>query len=135
MSIAISDNAASVEAVALAARFNSGKLRLYSGSRPATPDTSVGGATLLAELTFGSPAFGAAASGVITANAITKCSSAAAGGSATWYRCVESDGTTPICDGDVTASGAGGDIQMASTTIIAGQEVTCSSFSHTVSKS
>jgi len=45
---------------ALAALANSGKLRIYDGSQPATPETAAG-ATLLAELTMNATAFGAAA--------------------------------------------------------------------------
>lgn len=55
---------------AILALTNGGSLRLYTGSIPASPD-SVASGTLLATLTLGSPAFGAASSGVATANAVT----------------------------------------------------------------
>ena len=74
------------EADGLAALLNGGKLRLCDGTQPATGDDEVGTQVLLAELTFGSPAFGAAANGVVTATAITKDSSANATGAASWCR-------------------------------------------------
>jgi hypothetical protein len=37
-----------------------GSLRLYSGTQPATPETTLSGNTLLATFTFASPAFGSA---------------------------------------------------------------------------
>jgi hypothetical protein len=55
---------------ALLALTNGGSLRLYTGGIPATPDDAASG-TLLATLALGSPAFGAAVSGVATANAVT----------------------------------------------------------------
>jgi len=50
-----------------------GLLRIYDGSRPATGGAAT---TLLAELTFSDPAFGAASSGTLTASTITQDSSA-----------------------------------------------------------
>ena len=91
---------------AITARLNSGKLRLYSGTRPATPDTALSGNTLLAELTYNATAFGAAVNGVATANAITQDSAADASGTATFARSVESDGTTVVLDQEVGTSGA-----------------------------
>ncbi len=73
-----------------------GKLRIYDGTQPAT-----GGAvtTLLAELAMNDPSFGAAAAGVLTANAITDDTSADNTGTATWFRIVDSDDTF-VLDGD-----------------------------------
>ena len=75
MAIQTSIVARNAELDALAPLANSGYIRIYTGSIPATPETAVSG-TLLAELQFGATAFGAAAAGVITANAITQDSSA-----------------------------------------------------------
>lgn len=121
------------EANALAAELNNGYLRIYDGSQPATADDAIGGQVLLAELRFGATAFGAAAAGVITANAITPDSSANATGTATWYRCLKSDGTTPVMDGSVGTSSA--NLILNSVAISSGAEVSVTSFQHTVTKS
>lgn len=105
----------------LAARCNSGKLRIYSGTPPATADTALSGNTLLAELTMNATAFPGASSGTITANAITADSSADATGTATFFRIFESDGTTVVYQGTVGTSGS--DLNLNSTSINAGVQV------------
>ena len=102
---------------------NAGLLRIYDGTRPATGGTAT---TLLAELTCGTPFAGAAASGVLTANAITQDSSANASGTATWFRVVKADGTTFALDGNVGTSGS--DINLTTTTIVITQPVSVTSF-------
>jgi len=99
-----------------------GLLRIYDGTRPATGGTAT---TLLAELTFSDPAFGAAGSGIITAASITQDSSANATGTATWFRVVDSSATF-VMDGNVGTSGS--DLNMTTTSIVATQPVSCSSF-------
>lgn len=106
---------------ARAARLNSGFLRLYSA-----------GAVLLAELTFGATAFGAgtnASPSVATANAIGQDPSANASGTAATFSLYQSDGTTLEGSGTVTATGGGGDIELLSTAIVAGQPVTITALS------
>ena len=100
----------------------SGKLRIYSGSRPAT-----GGAitTLLAELTCNATFAPAAAAGVLTLNAITQDSSADATGTATWARIFKSDGTTIVLDCSVGTAAA--DIILNTTSIVAAAAVACTS--------
>lgn len=105
-----------------------GLLRIYDGTKPAGPDTAITTQILLAELTFSDPAFGAASNGVATANAITADSSANASGTATWFRVVTSAGTA-IFDGEVGTSGS--DLNLNSTSISAGAEVSVSSFTYT----
>lgn len=103
----------------------SGKLRIYSGTRPANPAAAITG-TLLAELTTNASAFAAAASGgVLTANAITGDTTADATGTATHFRLFKSDGTTAVMDGDVGTSGS--DLNINTTAIVAGAAVTMSS--------
>lgn len=83
----------------------------------------------VATLTFGTPAFGAAAAGVATANAITDDSSATGGTAA---KCVlKTSGATAVVNGSVTATGGGGDIELSSTTIGAGDTVSVSSLTYT----
>ena len=98
-------------------------LRIYDGSRPATGGTAT---TLLAELTCNATFAPAAASGVLTLNAITQDSSANASGTATWFRIVKSDGTTFVLDGSVGTSGS--DLNLVTTTIVATQPVSITSF-------
>lgn len=128
----LSNTAANAEAVAVAALFNNGYLRIYSGTKPATPDTALSSNTLLAECRFGATAFGAPSAGVLTANAITGDTSADATGTATFYRCFESDGTTVLCDGTVGTSGS--DCNINTTSLVAGATIAINSFTHTVTK-
>jgi len=111
---------------AIAPNFNSGLVRIYDGSKPATADTAVSSQTLLAELTMNASAFGAASSGTITAAAITADSSANATGTASWFRVVESDGTTIICDGTVGTSTS--DMVINTTSIVSGATVSIASY-------
>lgn len=99
-----------------------GLLRIYDGSRPATGGAAT---TLLAELTFSDPAFAAASAGVLTADAITADSSANATGTATWFRLVDSTATF-VMDGNVGTSGS--DLNLNSTSISTGQNVSVTSF-------
>lgn len=114
---------------AIKASFNTGYLRIYDGAQPAGPDTAIGAQVLLAELRFGATAFPAASGGVLTANAITSDASANATGTASWFRCLQSDGTTAIHDGTVGTSAANAIV--ATTSIVAGAVVDCSSFTVT----
>jgi hypothetical protein len=123
---------ANAEADALAALLNNGYLRIYSGTQPANADTALSGNTLLAELRFGATAFPAAVAGVLTANAITADTSADATGTATFFRCFKSDGTTVVLDGSVGTATA--DLILNSTAIQLGAQVSVTSFQHTVVK-
>ena len=104
----------------------SGFLRIYSGTRPANVAAPITG-TLLAELVCNASAFAAAAaSGVLTANAISNDAAANATGTATHFRLWKSDGTTGVMDGDVATSGA--DLNLDSVSIVTGQVISVSSF-------
>lgn len=96
-------------------------LRIYSGSRPAT-----GGAetTILAELTCNATFAPAASGGVLTLNAITADSSANNTGTATWFR-IQSSGAVHVLDGDVGT--AGSDMNLSTTSIVAGATVSITS--------
>jgi hypothetical protein len=87
--------------------------------------------TVLAVLTFGTPAFGAASNGVATAEAITQDSSADATGTAAKFVCKASGGTA-VFSGTVTASGGGGDMELVTTSITATQPVQITSFTFTI---
>lgn len=114
----------------LASDFNNGYLRIYSGSQPANADAATTG-TKLAELRFGATAFGGAASGVLTANAITQDSNAPNTGTAGYFRIFKSDGTTVLMDGSIGTSSSF-NLNISTTSIVAGNVVQCSSFTITL---
>lgn len=132
MAATLSSTTVNGQADWLGGQLDSGYLRIYDGSRPENANTAVTSQVLLAELRFGADAFGAAVAGVITANAITRDDSAAAGGTATWCRILKSDGTTVMFDGSVGVIGSGENLELVSTTIIAGAPLEVSSFTYTV---
>ncbi len=132
MAINISNASASLGADAIADQLNTGYLRIYSGTQPATVNTALAGNTLLAELRFNATAFGAASNGVKTANALTADSAADATGTATFYRAFKSDGTTPVYDGTVGTSGA--DLNLNSVAIQSGAEVSVTALTFTQPK-
>lgn len=97
-------------------------IRIYDGTRPATGGTAT---TLLAELTASDPMFGASASGVLTASAITQDASANATGTATWFRVVDSSANA-VMDGNCGTSGS--DLNLTTVSIVSTQPVSISSF-------
>jgi hypothetical protein len=110
--------------------FDDGYLRIYDGSRPAGPSTAITGQVLLAELRFAATAVASESNGVLTFDTITADSSANATGTATWARCLKSDGTTAICDLEV---GTGThNVVLPTTSITIGVEVAISSMTVTV---
>lgn len=123
---------ASRAADAVTARLNTGYLRIYDGSQPTDADTAVGAQVLLAELRWNATAFAAAVNGVATANAITADSSANASGTASWFRALESDGTTAVFDGSVGTSGA--NLNLNSVAISSGAAVSVTAYTYTQSK-
>lgn len=104
---------------------NAGKLRIYSGTRPANPAAAITG-TLLAELVCNATFAAAASGGVLTLNAITQDTTADATGTATHFRLWKSDGTTAVIDGDVGTSGS--DLNLNTTSIVANAIVSVTSF-------
>ena len=104
-------------------------LRIYDGSRPSTGGTAT---TLLAQLTCNATFAPGASGGVLTLNSIASATSAAATGTATWWRIVQSNGTTHVLDGSVSTIAAGtGDMQLDSTSIVLGGTVAVSSATFT----
>lgn len=104
-----------------------GHLRVYSGSRPANPETAVPGASvLLVDFELNDPAFAPAtmvgtvasanANGVDPVNGL-------ANGTATWFRITDSNDVA-IFDGSVTDQTGNGDLKLATTTIVAAVPVT-----------
>lgn len=85
--------------------------------------------TLLAELAFSNPAFGAAATGTATANSITDDSSANATGTAAVCRIRDRDNAT-VFEGTVGTTGA--DLNLNTTSITSGDTVSISSMTVTM---
>jgi hypothetical protein len=127
-----SDEAANAAANAMAALCNTGYLRIYDGTQPATADTAITSQVLLAELTFGATAFGSASAGVCTANAITADSSANATGTASWFRVWKSNGTDEVYDGSVGTTGC--DLNLNTVSIVSGASVSVTSLTLTENK-
>jgi len=128
-----SDATAAAANDAVKALCNSGTLKIYGGSQPTDANTAVGAQTLLATFSFAATAFGASAasgtapsrSSVATAAAISDVT-AVATATATWFRALKSDGTTVVFDGSVGTSGC--DLNLVSTAIVSGEDVSISSF-------
>jgi threonine dehydrogenase-like Zn-dependent dehydrogenase len=116
---------------AIAATLNGGSVRIYSGTAPANADAALSGNTLLAQATLNATAFGAASSGVVTANSITADSSADATGTPTFFRLLTSGGTV-VYQG--TAGASGQELNLADLSggqILAGGSVTVTSLTMT----
>ncbi|SOE25625.1 hypothetical protein [Streptomyces sp. OK228] len=98
-----------------------GTIKIYSGTQPVNANTAITG-TLLATFTLDNPAFGAASGGVITLGATPLTTTGVAAGTATHFRVLSGTPAT-VFDGDVTATGGGGDLQLNTTTISVGVSV------------
>lgn len=87
------------------------------------------GAAEVSTLPASNPAFGAASSGVATANAITDDTNAT-GGTAAQYEFQDRDEGAVIL-GSVTATGGGGDIELSTVTVPALATVQITSYTYT----
>lgn len=103
------------------------KAEIRSGSQPAAATDAATG-TLLATVVFADPA-GTVSAGVLTFTdpaAVT----AVAAGTAGWARLLDNSGDT-ILDCTVSATGGGGELQLATTAITVGLSVDVTAFSIT----
>lgn len=105
-----------------------GSVKIYSGTQPTDANTAIGAQVLLATLPFTDPAAAAASSGTLTFSSITADASADATGTAAWARIVDNSGDT-VFDCDVGTSGA--TINLNTTSIVAGANVSITSFTLT----
>lgn len=121
-----SGTSASAAADAIVALADGGFLRIYDGIQPVNADTSLSGQTLLAELQFGTPAFGAATDGIALANSISDEDSVLEDGIASWFRVYSSDGTTSLWDGSVGDTGF--NLNLDSLDFITGDVISVTSF-------
>lgn len=80
-----------------------GRLRIYSGTQPASANDSPGG-TLLAEVSLANPSFTAASTGVATLLGTPISAVGVAAGTAGWFRIVDRNEAT-VVDGSAGTSG------------------------------
>jgi len=101
-----------------------------SGSADANGDLvfMTSGDVEVATLAMTNPAFGAAASGIATASAISDDTSAT-GGTVAKFKLQDRD-NAEVLRGSVTATGNGGDIELSSLTVGAGDTVSMSSLTY-----
>jgi hypothetical protein len=126
MAIRLPDAVRTAVADLIAARVDAGAgpgvMQLRSGAQPADADDAASG-TLLATVTFNDPAWVAAVLGVATLDVVpTLDTVGVADDTAGWFRILDSTGAK-VMDGDVTATGGGGDLEMDSPVISTGLAV------------
>jgi hypothetical protein len=126
----MADATVNAQASALSTLCNSGLIKIYDGTQPATAGTAIGAQVLGVTLTFNATAFGAPASGLLTANAITS-GTAVASITPTWARIFKSDGTTVVMD--ISAGASGANLTIGAFT--SGTVISASSFTHDVRNS
>ncbi len=106
-----------------------GSLRIRTGAQPANGDSAASG-TLLATFTLAATAFGAATDANPHADAVAAAIAdvaAVATGTAGYYEVLNNAGTV-LWTGTVTATGGGGDLTIASTSITNAQTVSVTSW-------
>lgn len=130
----ITNATVNAQADALARQLDNGYLRIYTGPQPATADTAITSQVLLAELRFAATSALAAVDGVLTFSAITSDEAANATGTAVWFRCFRSNGTTAVLDGTVGATGSNSNLELATAEIVENARISVTAFVHTVSK-
>ena len=128
----LTDLAANAEADAFASLMDGGSIGIYDGEQPDTADDPLSGQKLGVTLGLSSPAFGRAAAGIIVANPIAAGTAIASLQRATWARVYSAD-RKPVMDVSVGTRDAV--IILPTVSIPAGVTVTCSFFSHAVTKS
>jgi len=104
-----------------------GKILIRTAGQPANVGDADSG-TLLGTLTFSDPAFGAAATGVKTASAITSDTNADASGTAGHFRIKDSNDLV-IMDG--TCGLGSGDMSFDNNVIVAGGTIACTAMTYT----
>lgn len=106
-------------------------IQIRTGSQPAGPGSAATG-DLLATITCADPAFGSASTGAATLDADPVLSAVAVDdGEAGWFRALDSNAVA-VFDGEVTATGGGGELTLATTTITTGLTVQITSGTFTV---
>jgi hypothetical protein len=124
--------AANAACDAMAALLNGGTLKIYTAGSgvPATAADAITDQVLLGTLTLGNPAFGSAANGVATANAITGDTSADATGTAAFFRLLTSGGASRV---QGLCGTSGSDLNLNSVSIQSGAAIDVTSLTLTES--
>lgn len=105
-----------------------GTIEVRTGGKPATPATGPTG-TLLLTFTLNDPAFGSAVNGVAALDVSPDvAATGVAAGTAGWFRVKDSNGVA-VLDGACGTSGA--ELNLSTTTVSIGLEVTITSGSYT----
>lgn len=128
LSTAARNASANAIAALVDADAGAGTLKIYSGTVPANGDTDPAG-TLLATVAFAVTAFGAASGGTISATDPAAVTAVAAGTAA--VAIVEDASGDNVLVGDVTGTGGGGMIELATTTMSVGLTVDITGFTYT----
>lgn len=115
-----------VLADAWADQWDGGTLKIYSGAQPSSADDPASG-TLLATINLPTPAFGAAANGVV-AKAGSWSAVVSTSGTAGWFR-METASGSKIFDGSVGS--APNELSLDVTAMLAGGTVQVNSYSYT----
>lgn len=105
-------------------------ISFYTGTMAASTADGIGAQVLLGTCTCANPA-GVESGGTLTFSAIGSDASADNTGTATWVR-IKDNANTVVMDLDVTVTGGGGYVQMASTSITAGGPLAFNSFTITM---
>lgn len=134
MTVILSQVLAQSQADNFTSKANGGKLQIYSGTRPATPQVAITTQVKLIEFTLANPAFGASVISGVNAVATGNVGSIApvagsANGTAVWGRVLDSTGTA-IWDGDV-GTAAGSDFQLGTTAVLTTQSISLQSMTVT----
>lgn len=108
----------------------SAKLQIWSGSMPASCATAASGTKLLDDA-LASDWAANAASGSKNLNGTPIAGTGLAGGTAGYFRIMDSTNTTCHMQGTVTATGGGGDMTIDNTSIAVSQAVNVTSFAMT----
>lgn len=109
--------------------FDGGSVTIRTGAAPGAGSAAAG--TVLATFTIGSTTWAAASSGARALTATLTDASADNSGVAGHFRLASSTGTY-VLEGDVTAVGGGGAMELITTTIVATQPVDLTQFTFTV---
>jgi hypothetical protein len=104
------------------------QIMIYTGSPPANVGTAPTG-SLLVQFAGNAGGFGTASAGALNASAVANAT-AGATGTAGYFR-INTSGGTAVVQGTITATGGGGDMQTANTSIASGQSCVFSSFAIT----
>ena len=110
--------------------FNGGTLTIRTGTAPGAGNAPTG--TVLATFTIGAAQWNAASSGARTITATLTDASADNTGVAGHFRLVSDTPGTYVLEGDATAVGGGGAMELITTSIVATQPVDLTTFTFTV---